>query len=112
MAGRLLPDDGSLLSINFMLNADEVAFILDHSGALGVIAEDGLEQVMTAAIGARSMKLKGWISLAGSGAPDGWEDVAVWERHPDASAPDVLVGDDRVIGSGVDDHHLVAASTP
>ena len=83
--------------INFMLNADEVAFILDHSGALGVIAEDGLEPVMTAAIGARSMNLKGWISLAGSAAPDGWEDVAAWERHPDASAPDVLVGDDDPI---------------
>ena len=28
--------------INFMLNADEVAFILDHSGASGVVAEDAL----------------------------------------------------------------------
>ena len=28
--------------INFMLNADEVAFILDHSGATGIIAEDAL----------------------------------------------------------------------
>ena len=28
--------------INFMLNAEEVAFILDHSGASGVVAEDAL----------------------------------------------------------------------
>ena len=33
--------------INFMLNAEEVAFILDHAGATGVIAEDALEPVIT-----------------------------------------------------------------
>ena len=28
--------------INFMLNADEIAFILDHSGARAILAEDSL----------------------------------------------------------------------
>jgi fatty-acyl-CoA synthase len=37
--------------INFMLNAEEVAFILEHSGASGVIAEDALGDVIGSAMG-------------------------------------------------------------
>ena len=36
--------------INFMLNAEEVAFILDHAGATGYIVEDALAPVMLDAI--------------------------------------------------------------
>jgi fatty-acyl-CoA synthase len=83
--------------INFMLNAEEVAYILEHSGATGVIAEDALEPVITPAIGDRSMTVRGWIALAGSATPDGWDSVADWFAHDDATAPDVLVGDDDPI---------------
>jgi fatty-acyl-CoA synthase len=83
--------------INFMLNAEEVAFILEHSGASGVIAEDALGDVIGPAIGARPMTVRGWVPLAGVAAPDGWEDVGEWFAHPDAAAPDVLVGDDDPI---------------
>jgi fatty-acyl-CoA synthase len=83
--------------INFMLNAEEVTYILDHSGASGVVAEDALEPVITPAIGDRAMTVQGWIPLAGTAAPDGWEDVAAWFAHPDAGAPDVVVGDDDPI---------------
>jgi fatty-acyl-CoA synthase len=83
--------------INFMLNAEEVAYILEHSGATGVIAEDALEPVITAAIGTRAMTVRGWIPLGGADAPDGWEAVGAWFAHDDAAAPDVLVGDDDPI---------------
>ncbi|MFV0308778.1 MAG: acyl-CoA synthetase [Desertimonas sp.] len=83
--------------INFMLNAEEVAFILDHSGATGVIVEDALGPVMVDALGDREVGVRGWIGLTGESAPDGWDDVGVWERHDDDTPPDVLVGDDDPI---------------
>lgn len=42
---------GAILTpINFMLNAEEIAYILDHSGASTLIAEDGLCQIAEAAL--------------------------------------------------------------
>ncbi|MFF0609602.1 acyl-CoA synthetase [Nocardia tengchongensis] len=86
--------------INFMLTADEVAFILAHSGAVGFIAEDGLATEAAAAVKQLSdseIRLLGWIGLAGLPAAAGWEDVSAWEHHPDASAPAVFVADDDPI---------------
>ncbi|MFE3988556.1 acyl-CoA synthetase [Nocardia tengchongensis] len=86
--------------INFMLTADEVAFILVHSGAVGFIAEDGLATEAAAAVKQLSdseIRLLGWIGLAGLPAAAGWEDVSAWEHHPDASAPAVFVADDDPI---------------
>lgn len=83
--------------INFMLNAEEVAYILDHSGAVGVVAEDALGDTITAAIGDRTLNVRGWISLAGGPAPDGWEVVDDWFAHADATPPVVIVGDDDPI---------------
>ena len=50
--------------------------------------------MITPAIGDRPMRVKGWIALAGTEAPDDWDDVVAWEHHPDDGAPDVLVDDD------------------
>jgi fatty-acyl-CoA synthase len=83
--------------INFMLNAEEVAFILDHAGVSGIVAEDALEPVVTPAIAGRTMTVRGWVPLADHAAPTGWDDVATWFAHDDDAAPDVLVGDDDPI---------------
>jgi fatty-acyl-CoA synthase len=84
-----------LVPINFMLGADEIAFILDHSGASGFVAEDGLVEVADAALAAAdtdAIHTRVVIPLAG-GVPDGWIDVAAWLDH-DGAAPTVTVADD------------------
>ncbi|MRH89693.1 long-chain-fatty-acid--CoA ligase [Nocardia sp. SYP-A9097] len=83
--------------INFMLTADEVAYILGHSGAVGFIAEDALGVEAEAAVkqlGDSEIRLFGWIGSNGLPAPAGWAEVTAWDDHADASEPDVFVGDD------------------
>ncbi|WP_405138883.1 acyl-CoA synthetase [Nocardia sp. NBC_01388] len=83
--------------INFMLTAEEVAYILGHSGAVGLIAEDALAGEAEAAVkqlGDNGIRLFGWIGLSGQPVAAGWEDVAAWEEHAEASEPAVLIGDD------------------
>ncbi|WP_246023317.1 hypothetical protein [Nocardia yunnanensis] len=56
------------MPINFMLTADEVAFILEHSGAIALLAEDALAGEAEAAVkqlGDSEIRLFGWIGLAG-----------------------------------------------
>ncbi|WP_067706951.1 acyl-CoA synthetase [Nocardia yamanashiensis] len=86
--------------INFMLTADEVAYILGHSGAIGLITEDALAGEAEAALkqlDGNAVRLRGWIALAGTPAAIGWEDVSAWESHPEATEPEVHVGDDDPI---------------
>ena len=85
--------------INFMLGADEVAYILEHSGARGIVAEDSLAGVADAAIELvpAAAGLKGWISLAGTSRAEGWEDIAAWSDHPESGEPDVVIADDDPI---------------
>ncbi|MFF0634781.1 acyl-CoA synthetase [Nocardia sp. NPDC004151] len=86
--------------INFMLTADEVAFILEHSGAVGFIAEDGLAEQAEAAVkqlGDGQIRLLGHIGLGDLPPTTGWEDVSAWETHSDASAPEVFVAADDPI---------------
>jgi fatty-acyl-CoA synthase len=89
-----------LVPVNFMLGPDEIAFILGHCGASGMIAEDALLPVADKAIASARLRggVRGWIglgpaALAGS-PPAAWEDVAAWLDSGDAAAPDVPVGDD------------------
>jgi fatty-acyl-CoA synthase len=83
--------------INFMLTADEVAFVLGHAGATAIVAEDALAGVAEAAItqldDPSAIRLRGTIG----NAVDGWEAVDDWMRHADASDPDVDVADDDPI---------------
>jgi fatty-acyl-CoA synthase len=90
--------------INFMLNASEVAFVLEHSGSTGIIAEDALVGTAEAAIAVladpTTVSVRGVIGTGDDHAgPDipGWDRVSTWMAHPDASAPDVLIGDDDPI---------------
>ena len=84
--------------VNFMLGGEEVGYILGHSGAVAIVAEDALRPVAEEALGhlddATRVRVRGWIGLGGGPRPDGWEDVAEWERHPDATAPAAVVHDD------------------
>jgi len=69
-----------MVPINFMLTADELGYILEHSGAGGVICEDGLHPAVQKAVDAVGTVggLRGWIPLAGLAAAPGWDDVSPW----------------------------------
>jgi len=72
--------------VNFMLNAADVAYILTHSGACMLIAEDTLCPVADAALSELGLELpKFAIPHSGAPVPQGWEEVASLLDHPDAS---------------------------
>jgi len=83
-----------LVPVNFMLTAHEIAYILDHSGATGIVAEDALVPAAAEALGSRTGGVRGVIRLSGAAPADGWEDVDGWWREGPADAPDVAVADD------------------
>src|SRR3954449_7503372 len=85
-----------LVPVNFMLGADEIAFILDHSGAAGLITEDALAPTAEQARAAAGMSsgVRGWIPLAGAVAADSWEDVDSWIDAGNPGEPDVPIADD------------------
>lgn len=88
-----------LVPINFGLGADEIGFILAHSGARGVVVEDALGATVIDAIGraATDVELRGWISLGGSAPAPGWDDATAWMTSGDDTAPGLLIGDDEPI---------------
>ena len=88
-----------LVPINFMLGPHEVAFILRHADVCGFIVEGELADVAEDAVAASDMRLRLRASINdhGATAPAGWEDVALWQEHPDSAEPDVLVADDDVL---------------
>jgi len=71
--------------INFMLNAAEAAYILEHSGATAVVAEDALCATADAALAALAdpPTLKAFIRHTGAGAPSDWLSADAWLDHPD-----------------------------
>lgn len=84
-----------LVPVNFMLGGDEVAFILDHSGATAFVAEDGLLPVAGQALAASSgsVRTRAVVRLAGGEVPEGWVDAQEWFDH-DGTPPEVAVADD------------------
>src|SRR5580693_6966876 len=78
-----------LVPVNFMLVADEVAYILRHSGAKGVIAEDALAGTADKALHAAGVTdpLKGWIGSSGASPAAGWQDIGSWWREGPGHAP-------------------------
>ena len=85
--------------INFMLKANEVEFILAHSGATTAVADDGaLLATLTEALDLAGIEpvLRGWIGPDGSPVPEGWESVSAWARGVPREI-DVIVGDDDPI---------------
>jgi len=85
-----------LVPVNFMLGPDEIAYILGHSGARGIVSEDALAPTAEKALAAAGLEdgVRGWIALSGTAPADGWEDVDAWCRDGDDSPPQVLVADD------------------
>jgi fatty-acyl-CoA synthase len=85
-----------LVPVNFMLGAEEIAFVLSHSGAAGMITEDALAPTADQAIASAGLRdgVRGWIGLSGAAPAPGWEDVDAWLDTGDASPVDVLVADD------------------
>jgi fatty-acyl-CoA synthase len=84
-----------LVPINFMLGAEEIAFILDHSGAAAFVVEDALLPVAQAALAASqgAVRTRAVVRLADGDVPDGWQDLRDWLDH-DGSPAAVVVGDD------------------
>ena len=78
--------------VNFMLGAEEVAYILEHSGATGILAEDALLPVAREAVSER-VTVRGVI---GAGQ-EGWEPFTAWSSHDDGSEPAVEIADDDPI---------------
>ncbi|WP_049574256.1 acyl-CoA synthetase [Nonomuraea sp. SBT364] len=77
--------------INFMLGPDEVAYILEHSGATGMLVEEALAPVAARAAG-DSVTVRGVIGRAG-----GWEPFEEWMAHGDDAEPAAEIGDDDPI---------------
>lgn len=63
--------------VNFMLNADEIAFILGYSGASGMVTEDALAPTAEKALASAGVAggVRGWIALSGAAPTRGWEDA-------------------------------------
>src|SRR3954464_7774911 len=82
-----------LVPVNFMLTGGDVAFVLDHSGAVGLVAGEGPGGVAEEALaGAAAERVTVRVAL-GPGR-DGWEPYAALAAHPDAADPEAPVADD------------------
>ncbi|MCD2114113.1 acyl-CoA synthetase [Rhodococcus rhodochrous] len=88
-----------MVPINYMLNSDEVAYILNHSQARGLVVEDTLFDVAASAVDAAGVELvvRGWVPIAATPTPAGWEAVAEWVDSGDPGEPPVRVDDDDPI---------------
>lgn len=82
-----------LVPINFMLGADEVGFILEHSEARALVVEDTLVEVAERALTGLDVPVRAVVRLHDDDVRDGWTDAQEWFDH-DGTPPVVLVGDD------------------
>jgi fatty-acyl-CoA synthase len=85
-----------LVPVNFMLGAEEIAYILDHSEASAFVVEGALVETAEAAMKAAdqdSIRLTSVIGRDRADAGDRWVDVQAWFTH-DGEPPSVLVADD------------------
>jgi fatty-acyl-CoA synthase len=81
--------------VNYMLGASEVAYILDHCDATAMVAEDMLLPLAEAGIAAAGREeLVTVRGVIGDALEPGWEPVAAWAAHADASEPAVELSDD------------------
>lgn len=85
-----------VVPINFMLNAAEIAFIVDNAEAKGIVVEDSLAATADAALtqAGLTMRMKLVIDEAGITVGNDWQPIARLMQHADATPPDVAVGDD------------------
>lgn len=97
-----------LVPVNFMLTAEEIAFILDHSGATGFLVEADLVPTAEAAMrGGGAVRTTAALVLPGQTLPPGWTDFAQWTQTT-STAPHPYVEDDQLIRlmytSGTESH--------
>jgi fatty-acyl-CoA synthase len=87
-----------LVPVNFMLGAEEIAYILDHSGAEAFVVEDGLLDVAERALAASkgAAVTRAAVRLADGAVPDGWRDLQDWLDHDGTPDPVLLEDDDPV----------------
>ncbi|ORB02684.1 acyl-CoA synthetase [Mycolicibacter minnesotensis] len=86
-----------LVPINFMLTAEEISFILDHSKATGMLVEADLVPTAQAAMQlGGSVRTTAAIVLPGQMLPPGWDDFDQWLATSSA-APAPYVADDQMI---------------
>jgi fatty-acyl-CoA synthase len=85
-----------VVPVNFMLGPSEVAFVLEHSGSIGLIAEDELLATAEAALdeAGDAIGIRAVLSDAPAAPPEGWEAFGAFLEHPDTTEPSVVVGDD------------------
>jgi fatty-acyl-CoA synthase len=87
--------------INFMLGGAEVAYILGHAGASGLIVEDALLSTAQAAItiaeADQAVRVRGVIGALESDSQGGWEALQSWMEHSEVVPPDVAVADDDLL---------------
>ncbi|HWV56979.1 MAG TPA: acyl-CoA synthetase [Longimicrobiales bacterium] len=84
-----------LVPINFMLNAEEVAFIFGHAEIGGVAAEASLVAVADAGIAKNpGMSPRRVLLGAHPSEVEGWEPFARWLESSAEAPPDVVLGDD------------------
>ncbi|GAA1758419.1 acyl-CoA synthetase [Nocardioides hankookensis] len=88
-----------LVPINFMLGAEEIAYILDHSGAEAFVVEDALLPVAEQALAATTagtVTTRAVVRLADGEVPEGWHDLQDWLDRDGAPYPVLLEDDDPV----------------
>ncbi|GAA4975782.1 acyl-CoA synthetase [Pseudonocardia tropica] len=86
-----------LVPINFMLNAEEIAFILDHSRATAFVVEDALAATGEKALAQSSApaSVRARIGLSGQASTGDWADLDAWiDGDGDPGEPDVHIADD------------------
>ena len=85
-----------LVPINFMLNADEIAYILEHSGAKAMLSEDALVETASQAIGraGTDVVLRAVLAAEGFETPAGWERFDEIYAGGSTESPLVNVADD------------------
>lgn len=86
-----------LVPVNFMLTADEIAYLLGHSRAKGLIVEAALAPTADDAV-RRGGTVTTRVALTAEGAapPPGWDDFAGWLRT-DSTAPNPLIDDEQLL---------------
>ena len=86
-----------LVPINFMLTAEEIAYILGHSKVSGLIVEADLTPVAEQAMGlGGAVTTTAALTLVGHAAPTGWADFGRW-LTTSSTAPTPHIEDDQLL---------------
>ena len=85
-----------LVPVNFMLGAEEIAYILCHCGAAGIIAEDALAPTAGKAMASAGLTdgIRGWIGWRAVSPAAAGRTSAPGSTPGIRRAPDILVADD------------------